>query len=467
MVGKVNYGSLPFEEQIAYFRNKVNVPTERWADMWKQAHDRSFIVAGAMKDDLLADFRSAVDKAISEGKSLNWFKSEFKHIVAKHGWEHNGHANWRSQVIYETNLRQSYTAGREQQIEQIKHRRPYGIYKHSGSEHPRHDHLSWNNMVLPLDDPWWKTHTPINGFGCKCKKLTASKRTLERLGLEVSQAPKIEHYDWVDKVTGEVHRVPKGVDPGFDYTPKSSAELTEKTKTLVQAKPPLEERLPTRAVESTFSTVKGVNASEISRVLEQTASPQLTAFTEFLSKHEVKTLVLKQSELSGKAKGRALVEPIEEYLQSGQRAPILNFFHRNATRTNGFTSKHWNHVVVKAKSTDTLKRVTAEQLREAMERAMALSATSQQYSLSTIVKAMYGDSARVVNTWAHEMGHQIHFKAGSPAAPVAYGITQYSELNEFEWFAEHFVVWLFAPEALKDRYPEVFSFITDTVNKAI
>ncbi|EOW7148440.1 phage minor head protein [Vibrio parahaemolyticus] len=467
MVGIVNYGSLPFEEQIAYFRNKVNVPTERWVDMWKQAHDRSFIVAGAMKDDLLADFRSAVDKAISEGKSLNWFKSEFKHIVAKHGWEHNGHANWRSQVIYETNLRQSYTAGREQQIEQIKHRRPYGIYKHSGSEHPRHDHLSWNNMVLPLDDPWWKTHTPINGFGCKCKKLTASKRTLERLGLEVSQAPKIEHYDWVDKVTGEVHRVPKGVDPGFDYTPKSSAELTEKTKTLVQAKPPLEERLPTRAVESTFSTVKGVNASEISRVLEQTASPQRTAFAEFLSKHEVKTLVLKQSELSGKAKGRALVEPIEEYLQTGQRAPILNFFHRNATRTNGFTSKHWNHVVVKAKSTDTLKRVSAEQLREAIERAMALSATSKQYSLSTIVKAMYGDSARVVNTWAHEMGHQIHFKAGSPAAPVAYGITQYSEQNEFEWFAEHFVVWLFAPDALNDRYPEIFSFITDTVNKAI
>lgn len=124
-------------------------------------------------------------------------------------------------------------------------------------------------------------------------------------------------------------------------------------------------------------------------------------------------------------------------------------------------------MVVKAKSTDTLKRVTAEQLREAIERAMALSATSQQYSLSTIVKAMYGDSARVVNTWAHEMGHQIHFKAGSPAAPVAYGITQYSEQNEFEWFAEHFVAWLFAPEALNDRYPEVFSFITDTVNKAI
>ena len=56
----------------------------------------SFMVAGATKTDLLADLRGAVDKAISEGKSLNWFKTEFKNIVARHGWEHTGPASWRS-----------------------------------------------------------------------------------------------------------------------------------------------------------------------------------------------------------------------------------------------------------------------------------------------------------------------------------------------------------------------------------
>ncbi|EJK2116842.1 F protein [Vibrio navarrensis] len=465
MVGIVNYGSLPFEEQIAYFRNKVNVPTERWADMWKQAHDRSFIVAGAMKDDLLADFRSAVDKAISEGKSLNWFKSEFKHIVAKHGWEHNGHANWRSQVIYETNLRQSYTAGREQQIEQIKHRRPYGIYKHSGSEHPRHDHLSWNNMVLPLDDPWWKTHTPINGFGCKCKKLTASKRTLERLGFEVSQAPKVEHYDWVDKVTGEVHRVPKGVDPGFDYTPKSSAELTEKTKQLVQAKLPLEDRLPTRTVESAFSTVKGVNASEISRVLEQSPSAQLMVFKQYLTQNPVKTLILKQSEIKLGKRASELAPQIEEYLQTEHPNPIVKYLHRTPSKVNGFTAPGWQHVVVKAKSTDTLRRVTMEQMQQAALLVMEHARQDKLFSMSAAVKALHGDSARVLNTWAHEVGHQIHFHSGKLMPPVNFGLTQYSERNEFEWFAEHFTLWLFAPEQLQKQYPEIFDFITDTLYK--
>lgn len=223
----VKYGSLPFDEQIAYFRQKSNVGTERWADIWKEAHNRAFMVAGAAKDDLLADFRNAVDSAIADGRSLGWFRKEFNQIAERHGWAFNGSSNWRSQVIYETNVRQSYSAGREAQIERIKHKRPYGIYKHSGSEHPRLDHLAWNNLVIPLDDPWWDTHTPINGYGCKCKKLTASERDLERLGLKVSKAPKIETREWTDKVTGEVHQIPKGIDPGFDYRPKSPKQLTE------------------------------------------------------------------------------------------------------------------------------------------------------------------------------------------------------------------------------------------------
>lgn len=52
---------LPFAEQIAFFRRKLNVPTERWDDLWQAAHDRAFVVAGAAKADLLEDLRGAVD----------------------------------------------------------------------------------------------------------------------------------------------------------------------------------------------------------------------------------------------------------------------------------------------------------------------------------------------------------------------------------------------------------------------
>ncbi|MDE2442099.1 MAG: head morphogenesis protein, partial [Betaproteobacteria bacterium] len=57
----------PFAEQLDFFRAKLNLPTDRWDDIQRAAHDRAFIVAGAGEADLLADLRAAVDKAIAEG----------------------------------------------------------------------------------------------------------------------------------------------------------------------------------------------------------------------------------------------------------------------------------------------------------------------------------------------------------------------------------------------------------------
>jgi len=113
---------LPFPEQIDFFRQKQNLPTERYDDILKEAHDRAFVVAGAMKADLLNDLRKAVDKAIAEGKTIDWFRKEFEAIVQKHGWEGwtgsdtKAGRDWRTRVIYKTNLSASYAAGRWQQL---------------------------------------------------------------------------------------------------------------------------------------------------------------------------------------------------------------------------------------------------------------------------------------------------------------------------------------------------------------
>ena len=105
---------LPFQEQIDFFRAKINMPTEAWDDIWQAAHDRAFVVAGAMKADLLDDLRQAVDKAITTGTTLETFRNDFREIVGKHGWQGwtgegtPGGFAWRTKVIYETNLRSSY-----------------------------------------------------------------------------------------------------------------------------------------------------------------------------------------------------------------------------------------------------------------------------------------------------------------------------------------------------------------------
>ena len=77
-----------FPEQVAYFRQKLGnlVPTQFWDDMLAADHDTGFMVAGAMKADLLTDLAAAVDKAITEGRGIEDFRRDFKAIVAKHGW---------------------------------------------------------------------------------------------------------------------------------------------------------------------------------------------------------------------------------------------------------------------------------------------------------------------------------------------------------------------------------------------
>jgi len=223
----IKYGSLPFTEAIDYYRGKLNIPTTRWADLWKAQHDIGFMIAGATQADLLNDLRQAIDKAISQGTTLAAFRKDFDKAVAHYGWDYNGGRNWRSRIIYETNLRTAYQAGRYQQMQAIAHRRPYWRYRHSDSvANPRPQHVAWDGMILRHDDPFWQTHYPPNGWGCKCYLETLAERDLKRFGKTgPDKAPPIETYEWTDKVTGELHHVPIGIDPGWDYAPGATPRI--------------------------------------------------------------------------------------------------------------------------------------------------------------------------------------------------------------------------------------------------
>lgn len=218
------YGSLPFAEQAEFFRRKLNLPTDGWTDIYTREHDWAFVVAGANRDAIVADFRAAVEKAIAGGSTLEDFRRDFDDIVAKHGWDYNGGRNWRSRVIYDTNLSTSYAAGRWQQLQAA----PYWQYEHQDwVEHPRELHVAWDGKVLARDDPWWQTHFPPNGWGCHCKVRGRWPRDLERMGKSgPDQAPPVE---WLDREIGQrsalgprVVKVPAGIDPGFEYAPGSA-----------------------------------------------------------------------------------------------------------------------------------------------------------------------------------------------------------------------------------------------------
>lgn len=173
-----------FPEASEFFRRRLNVPTARWDDLWQAQHTKAFTVAGAMRDDLLKDLRDAVEAAITAGETITDFRARFEEIVARRGWtgwtgsETPARRAWRTSVIYNTNVRVSYQAGRWETLKGF----PYLKYVHNTRKNPREQHRRWNGLILASNDPWWRIHYPPNGWGCACTVVGVSAARMRMMG---------------------------------------------------------------------------------------------------------------------------------------------------------------------------------------------------------------------------------------------------------------------------------------------
>jgi hypothetical protein len=224
----------PFDEAISFFENKLKLPTASYTDIFAEQHSHAFVVAGAMNDALVEDFYNALHKAMTEGTGLKAFQADFDNIVAKHGWSHHGTAEWRSKLIYNTNIRQAYNVGQYQQMMDVIEFKPYWGYKHVSITNPRIEHVHLDGLTLPATDPVWNYIMPQNGYGCQCQVISYSRTEWNKTGLELSQSPTIE---WHETTVGTRSSNPRNVkypvinvtkngkllqapiDPGFAYNP--------------------------------------------------------------------------------------------------------------------------------------------------------------------------------------------------------------------------------------------------------
>jgi len=200
--------NLPFEEAKKYIEGKKQVlPTETWRDITQSAHAKAFVIAGVSNLELLTDVHKIIAENMKNGVSFSDFRKNFRQKVAEKGWvkfetETRKYQAWRTKIIYNTNMQTAFAAGKWQQItsENSKINFPFLQYVHNyygTSKTPRADHLAWNGVVLPVDDDFWQTHYPPNGFGCKCgvKQLTKSEGEGKLKGMYNStHADKIDNF---------------------------------------------------------------------------------------------------------------------------------------------------------------------------------------------------------------------------------------------------------------------------------
>ena len=232
-MAKLTLEALPPKEAIKSFRQKGYSITFDHEEMQREEHAYNFTVAKATQLDILQDIRQSVDKALADGVTFRDFARDLKPALQEKGWwgrkvvvdpktgeerEVQLGSSRRLKIIYDTNLRTAYAAGRWEQAERVKKSRPYLRYIAVLDERTRTQHRQFNDTILPVDDPFWNEHYPPNGWRCRCTVQQLSERDLERRGLKLSNTPPTgAPKTYIDKKSGNTLLVPPGLDPGFAY----------------------------------------------------------------------------------------------------------------------------------------------------------------------------------------------------------------------------------------------------------
>lgn len=217
-------------DALDFFKSKGLKTGFDYRDVWLYEHSTAFTVAKMMDEDMLAEVQNAVSDAIKNATPFRDFQKRLKpYLMAKGWWGESIEidpidgkpkivqlgSTRRLETIYKVNRRTAAAAGQWQRIQDNKKVFPYLKYMGSTATNKRDAHKPYYGMILPVDDVFWQTHYPPNGYGCQCQVRQITARRAEREG--ISESPAVEWVDYTNPRTGKSYVVPKDVHPTFAH----------------------------------------------------------------------------------------------------------------------------------------------------------------------------------------------------------------------------------------------------------
>lgn len=222
----------PFpRDAMHFFLRKKIMPHPSVNASWAFEHAAAFRIAKETRRDVLKDIQAGLASALAEGKTFQQFAKELRPMLAKAGWWPERDAKgklmkkppYRLQKVFETNLRMARAASQEERILRQQNIFPYLVYELGPSARHRPEHQAWAGTMLPVNDPWWDAHMPMNAWGCKCSVRQVSRGEAFKLG-GPTERPPYQPVEMVNKQTGEITTVDKGIHPDFNGRPSKLRE---------------------------------------------------------------------------------------------------------------------------------------------------------------------------------------------------------------------------------------------------
>lgn len=271
-------GPVP-QDAIDFLAAKKLKPGFDYRDVWREEHAGAFTAAKMSQLDMLSDTRDSLVEALAKGKTYRQWSKQMTPELQKRGWWGVAEATdpltgetglvqlgspRRLHTIYEANMRTARAAGQWARIQRNVTTHPYLLYQLGPSIRHRPQHVAWCGTLLPIDNDFWGYAYPPNGYGCKCWVRQVSHAEYSRLrdqgyqdplaprvidpktGLPTghrqqrllpvsTDTPPLTWRRYVNKRTGEIERVPDGIDPGWDTNPGMAARKQTLARAFMQS----------------------------------------------------------------------------------------------------------------------------------------------------------------------------------------------------------------------------------------
>ena len=276
---KVREFGVQFQGAIDNLKGKLPESTLRHDDLAGPVHGKVFAISGATNLDLVSDVQKSLVSALEKGTTIAQFRKDFDATVQQYGWTYKGKRGWRTGVIFDNNMRSAHMAGRWEQLLANSDRRPYLQYRTAGDARVRPQHRAWNGLIFPIGDPFWSTHYPPNGWGCRCTIRAYSDGDLDSLGVKPSAPYEVKTRTVISK-DGEIKdQVPVGIDPGWDHNVGQSWLAPELALGQKLARLPryLQGPMVDKAISPAYQKVLGEQFKAFRSVAEATSAAQKTS----------------------------------------------------------------------------------------------------------------------------------------------------------------------------------------------
>ena len=168
--------TISYTDALRYAREKKVVLPEEFYLLDLNARQYATTVSRLASLDQIRTVINLSNKAIEDGSTFQ----DFKKSIEENGIELSPH---HLENIFRTNIQNAYAHGIWTQQQENKTNRPYLRYSSLTDSRVRPSHLALNNIIRHIDDSFWYTYYPPNGYLCRCGVDALTEAQAKRLGI--------------------------------------------------------------------------------------------------------------------------------------------------------------------------------------------------------------------------------------------------------------------------------------------